>query len=101
MPLTQMNPGWLLVLGWLALTSLAGFLLMGIDKSRAIRRERRVRERTFYKLAAVGGAFGIVVATGIFHHKTAKDSFTDVAYVAAIAWVVILIVLADLMGPPV
>ena len=73
---------------------------MGIDKSRAVHHERRIRETTFYKIAAVGGAFGIVSGSGVFHHKTLKDSFTDVAFIAAIAWLLVLLGLERLLGPP-
>jgi hypothetical protein len=96
-----MNPLWPVVIGWILLSSLTGFVLMGIDKSRAVHHDRRVREMTLYKIAAVGGAFGIVAGSGVFHHKTVKDSFTDVSYVAAVAWLLVLLELQNLLGPPI
>jgi uncharacterized membrane protein YsdA (DUF1294 family) len=99
-PSFEMNPLWLLTGCWVLSASLAGFALMGIDKSRARRRERRVRERTFYRVAAAGGAFGIVVGISFFRHKTLKDSFTIVAYTAAVGWILALLWLQRLLGSP-
>jgi uncharacterized membrane protein YsdA (DUF1294 family) len=56
---------------------------------------------TFYKAAAAGGAFGIIAGSSVFHHKTLKDSFTAATYAAAIAWVLFLLWLETLLGPPV
>jgi len=74
---------------------------MGIDKSKAIRHERRVRERTFYRIAVAGGAFGIVAGSSVFHHKSLKDSVSDFAYVAAIGWVLVLLALQNILGLPI
>jgi uncharacterized membrane protein YsdA (DUF1294 family) len=82
------------------LSGFVGFVLMGMDKSRARHGERRIPERTLFTLAIIGGAFGVVAGSRIFHHKTLKNSFTDVAYVAAIAWLAILLELSRILGPP-
>jgi len=95
-----MNVLWLLTGCWILSASMAGFALMGIDKSRARHGERRVREMTFYEAAALGGAFGIIAGSSAFHHKTLKDSFTAVTYAAAFAWVLALLWLRTLLGPP-
>ena len=42
---------WQLVIGWILLSGLAGFVLMGFDKNRARRGRWRVPERTFFTLA--------------------------------------------------
>jgi uncharacterized membrane protein YsdA (DUF1294 family) len=94
-----MNPLWALAILWVCSTSLFGFALMGLDKVRAIHGERRIRERTFHKIAAFGGAFGILAAMSIFHHKAHKDSLDDVALIAAVAWVVVLFELQSVIGP--
>ena len=98
--LDGMNAFWLLTACWILTVSLAGFALMGVDNSRARHRERRVRERTFYRVAAAGGAFGIILGSSVFHHKTLKDSFTAVAYAAAVAWVLALVWLQRFLGSP-
>ena len=96
-----LNPLWILAGCWVGGASAVGFAAMGFDKSRALNRERRVRERTLYKIAAAGGAFGIIAGSGVFHHRTLKESFTDAAYVAAISWALFLLGLRWLIGSPV
>jgi uncharacterized membrane protein YsdA (DUF1294 family) len=91
---------WLAIGGWFAVSCLAGFFLMGIDKSRANYGEWRISERVLLEIALIGGAFGIVAGSMMFHHKTLKFSFVDVAYVAAIAWLATLLGLLRLLGPP-
>jgi len=83
------------------LANLFAFALMGADKSRARHHERRVRENTFYKLAVAGGAFGIIAGSSVFRHKTLKDSFTGLAYAAAIGWVLVMLLLQRFLGSPV
>ena len=58
------------LLGWVALASLADFILMGLDKRRARRGAWRVRERTFFLVALLGGALGGVLGMHLFRHKT-------------------------------
>jgi uncharacterized membrane protein YsdA (DUF1294 family) len=95
-----MNPTWTIVLGWVVLAGLVGFILMGVDKARAIDRAWRIPERTFYTLALVGGAFGILIGSGVFRHKTLKASFMGVIMLSAIIWLVILLGLVRLTGLP-
>ena len=54
----------------LVLVNLVEFALMGWDKRRARRGEGRVRERTFFLLALLGGALGGVAGMRVFRHKT-------------------------------
>ena len=50
--------------------SLLDFCLMGFDKHRAKRNGWRVRERTFFLLALLGGSPGAILGMRLFHHKT-------------------------------
>jgi uncharacterized membrane protein YsdA (DUF1294 family) len=50
----------------------------------------RIPERVFFRLAKVGGAFGILLGSGVFHHKTRKDSFIEVVLLVAVVWVAAL-----------
>ena len=54
----------------LVLVNLVEFALMGWDKRRARRGEWRVRERTFFLLALLGGALGGGAGMRVFRHKT-------------------------------
>lgn len=46
------------------------FVVMGVDKYRAIRRRWRIPEATLFILALVGGACGGTVGMYSFRHKT-------------------------------
>jgi uncharacterized membrane protein YsdA (DUF1294 family) len=95
-----LNPIWTLTIGWIVISCLIGFVLMGVDKARAQRGSWRVSERIFFRLALLGGVFGIVVGSSVFHHKTLKGSFIGVILIIAIVWVVALVGLVELLGPP-
>jgi uncharacterized membrane protein YsdA (DUF1294 family) len=69
-------PGLIYLLAWLAAWSIPALILMGVDKSRAIRHRWRIPERTFFALAVLGGAIGIIVGMLVFRHKTNHRSFT-------------------------
>lgn len=55
---------------WVLALSLADFVLMGVDKRRAKRGAWRVKERTFFLLALLGGSPGALLAMWAFRHKT-------------------------------
>lgn len=60
-----------LMVGYLALVNLWAFVLMGFDKRRAkMRGARRVRERTLFLSALLGGGLGACLGMWIFRHKT-------------------------------
>jgi uncharacterized membrane protein YsdA (DUF1294 family) len=50
------------------------FLLYGLDKSRAIRNQWRVPEKTLM-VTALFGVFGAIFGMMIFHHKVRKPKF--------------------------
>ena len=64
-----------LLLTYLALVNLAGFLAMGADKKRARTGRRRIRERTLLLTAALGGAAGVILGMLEFRHKTRHRVF--------------------------
>ena len=55
---------------WLAAVNLAGFILMGVDKSRAKRDAWRIPEKTLFLTAILGGSVGAIAGMFFFHHKT-------------------------------
>ena len=55
---------------WVLALSLADFVLMGVDKRRAKRGAWRVKERTFFLLALLGGSPGALLGMWAFRHKT-------------------------------
>lgn len=67
-----MNSLILYILGVNAIT----FLLMRIDKQKAVKDQYRIPERTFWLLSILGGAIGSYAGMKMFHHKTKHPSFT-------------------------
>ena len=66
---------WQWLLGGMALMSLLAFCLMGLDKRRAQRGAWRVRERTLFLAALLGGAPGGMLGMYAFRHKTRRRVF--------------------------
>ena len=52
-----------------------GFILMGLDKYKARKEKWRIKERTFFIIALLGGAMGAVLGMTMFRHKTQHASF--------------------------
>lgn len=55
--------------------NLAGFLIMGIDKRKAVKSKWRISEKTLFVTALLAGSVGILTGMYIFHHKTKKLRF--------------------------
>ena len=56
---------------WLLVVNLGAFALMWFDKRRAKRPgARRIRERTLFLSALLGGSLGAVLGMRTFRHKT-------------------------------
>ena len=73
------NP-WALLLLYLLIINLVTFLVFGLDKWKAKRKEkkdsvRRVPEKTLFLLSALGGSVGALLGMKVFHHKTLHKSF--------------------------
>lgn len=64
------------ILIYLEAVNLIAFLLMGIDKRRAIRGRRRIPEATLLLSAVLGGGIGALAGMLLFRHKTRKPRFT-------------------------
>ena len=72
---TVIGSPWGLLLLWVALLSCITFLVFGLDKWKAKRSARRIRERTLFLLAAAGGSIGALLGMKVWHHKTLHKSF--------------------------
>lgn len=55
---------------YLVLINAVGFVLMGVDKKRAIRGAWRISEATLFLTAFLGGALGCTLGKRHFRHKT-------------------------------
>ena len=60
----------LVVLIWIAFTSLIGFFSMLIDKNRAKKHKWRISERMLFVFALIGGSLGSLIGMWLFRHKT-------------------------------
>lgn len=60
---------------YLIAVNIAGFVLMGVDKRRAVRHRWRIRESVLFIVAAIGGSVGVLLGMLIFRHKTKHLSF--------------------------
>lgn len=74
------------------LASVATFLALWLDKRRAMRGDRRIRERTLHAMELLGGWPGALIAMPIVRHKNRKRSYWIVTagiactHVALAAW---------------
>jgi len=60
----------IILIAYLILMNLAGFLSMGIDKRRAIKHKWRIPEKTLFLFALLGGSVGSNCGMEFFRHKT-------------------------------
>lgn len=65
-----------LIIYYLILSTI-GFMLCSLDKYLATKHYYRISEKTFFILAYLGGAFGIICAMYMWRHKTIKKSFKN------------------------
>lgn len=61
---------------YLLIINLTGFLIMFIDKSRAIHKEWRIPEKTLMGISIIGGSVGMLLGMSTFKHKTKHKKFT-------------------------
>lgn len=59
-----------IIIYYLCIMNVIGFLFMGLDKWKARKRAWRIPEATLLLIAALGGAIGSMLGMHLFHHKT-------------------------------
>ncbi|MBF7811639.1 MULTISPECIES: DUF1294 domain-containing protein [Clostridium] len=64
------------VFTYLLIINLLGFLIMFIDKQRAIHKEWRIPEKTLIGISIFGGSIGMLIGMSSFRHKTKHKKFT-------------------------
>ena len=70
-----MSEGLKIVLVYMSVMSLIGFLAMGIDKAKAKADAWRIPEKTLFGIAFLGGGAGVWLGMEIFRHKTKHLQF--------------------------
>ena len=58
------------VILYLVIINVVGYIIMGVDKKRAIRGAWRISEASLFLTALVGGSLGCTLGMHYFHHKT-------------------------------
>ncbi len=66
----------LLVLCYLLIMNIAGMIVCGMDKKKAIRHQWRIPERNIFMIAILGGSIGVLIGMHVFRHKTKHKQFT-------------------------
>ncbi len=69
---------------YILVMSVVGFTMMGIDKSRAIKRQWRISEQTLIITSFLGGGIGSFLGMLVFHHKTKHTKFIILLPISAI-----------------
>ena len=64
-----------IIIGALLLLNLFSFLMMGVDKRKAVRGAWRIPERTLLLACVPFSALGGLIGMHVFHHKTRKPKF--------------------------
>ncbi len=64
-----------IILCYIAAINLFGFILMGIDKFKAIHQHWRIPEFNLFLVAIIGGSIGSLLGMYTFRHKTQHLSF--------------------------
>ncbi len=59
-----------LVIGYFITVNIIGFLLMGIDKKKAIQNQWRIPEKSLFFCSILGGSIGTWAGMYAFRHKT-------------------------------
>ncbi|MBE5960107.1 MAG: DUF1294 domain-containing protein [Lachnospiraceae bacterium] len=64
-----------IIIIYVVIMNLAGYISMGIDKRKAKRGDYRIPERVLFGIAIFGGSIGSIIGMQKFRHKTKHKSF--------------------------
>ena len=82
-----------LLLLYLILINLLGFVLYGVDKAKSKGRSRRIPERTLLWVARLGGGLGCWLGMMLFRHKTKHTRFMILVPLWIVLWVIAVVLL--------
>ena len=60
---------------YLVIVNILAFILYGLDKQKAVRKQWRIPEVQLLGIASFGGSIGALLGMQFFHHKTRKWKF--------------------------
>lgn len=81
----------MILMEYLLAVNLIGFVLMGVDKKRARKKEWRIPEKMLFLCAAIGGCFGCWGGMYFFRHKTKHWYFVLGMPLLSFAWLALLL----------
>lgn len=61
---------------YLLLINIIAFIIIYVDKQKAINHRWRIKESTLFLIATIGGSIGTILGMYAFHHKTKHKKFT-------------------------
>lgn len=76
---------------YLIILNIISFIIYGIDKLKAKKKYRRIKEKTLITLSLIGGPLGSIMGMYIFRHKTKKLKFKILNPLFLILWIIIII----------
>ena len=85
-----------MIYGYLLIVNLSSFILIGVDKGRAVNKMYRIQEKIFFIFALLGGGIGIYFSMFKYRHKTLHKRFTIGIPVILIIQLVLLLKLLRL-----
>ena len=75
-----------ILLLYLILINLLGFVLYGVDKAKSKGKSRRIPERTLLWVARLGGGLGCWLGMMLFRHKTKHTRFMILVPLWTVLW---------------
>ena len=71
---------------YLLMINLIGYVTMGLDKQKAIKKQYRIPERTLLMIAIAGGGIGSCWGMLAFRHKTKHRKFVTILPITALIY---------------
>ncbi len=88
-----MKPLQIILLAYLGIMTVVGFISMFADKQKAKQKKWRTPETTLFLIALLGGAAGSVLGMYICRHKTKHWYFALFMPLIMIVWIVAIVLL--------
>lgn len=73
--ISNFNNNEVYLLIYLAIINFLSFIMFGIDKGKAKRKEWRIPESSLFGVSILGGAIGSLIGMVVFKHKLSKKPF--------------------------
>ena len=86
-----------LIFYYIIVINLISFIIMGIDKYKAVKRKYRTPEKKLIIFSFIGGCYGIITGMFIFNHKIKKRALNTLFYFSAILITILLIILDKIL----